>query len=48
MTERLNRAFAAVPADVPLGVADKLGSAGTESQGPSNAAGTTAMPSGRR
>ncbi len=27
---------------------DELGSAGKESQGPSNAAGTTATPSGRR
>lgn len=46
--ERLNRGFAAVPADAPLGVEDKLGSAGKESQGPSNDAGTTATPSGRR
>ena len=46
--ERLNRAFATVPADVPRGVEGELGSAGNESQGPSNAAGTTATPSGRR
>ncbi len=46
--ERLNRAFATAPADVPLGVEDELGSATKGSQGPSNAAGTTATPSGRR
>ena len=46
--ERLNRAFAAAPADVPHAREDELGSAATEPQGPSSAAGTTAMPSGRR
>jgi hypothetical protein len=44
--DRLNRAFAAEPADTPAVVDDEADSVGTESQGPSNAAGTMATPSG--
>ena len=44
--DRLNRAFAAAPADTVAAAEADFGDRG--SQGPSSAAGTTATPSGRR